>query len=778
MADNTLSGLGDETLANAQSIKTSVDSIKNSVLETNRALGTQGQTTKYIRDTFTNISDSVDKVSKIQAEALKTSKATGKALEEQAKQSNIVRKLNAEIDELYTRSNVETGVIRDNLKRQAVNLSNARDNAKDLGRIYGNIARDASQLDKQTKFFSGLSDISKKVPILNKFSTPFEKAAEAARKTALNNAKVVQQQKDLKQLTSNELSSGIGLTRKRLQETGLTSITGDSVGTVAAKKLRDHEASLKTASITGAGTSAGISEMVKGLTSAVGMFTIFSTIAKFVWDILAGIQANTVAISKNLGITQTSADKIRLHFVEIAASSSNILVNSKSLIEAQKSLVDSLGFYTKLQDSTLTNQVFLTENLKLSADEAANLNLVFEAQGQSAEKVTSNINYFNNAAAKASGAMLPFSKLMAAVAKTSFEIKGYFKFNNQAIAEGVRQVSRYGLELENAKSISKSLLDFESSIGNELTLELLTGKEFNLEKARTKALTGDIAGATSEVMKQMQGLTEEQRKNPLIMESMAAMSGLTADQLNRAYLVNKKLTNEQKNYVDALSQAGKAKEANQATDMAITGQSIEQIKRTMTAQDAFNAALDKLKDQLTRLAGNGILEKLTNVIIAFVTTVTGPSGFRGLFTGDFTENLNKGEKADKLKAEASLLIPRNATKEQQLTAEKLVASREGPAVHRSTYQSYKERARVEGILTKRELYAAVSEGTAHISETGTVVRDRERLTPTETVAYWDKFLDLQQKQLDAQNAGKHTSIYIGASSVAEALGVYSNKMGV
>ncbi|NBU53723.1 MAG: MFS transporter, partial [Alphaproteobacteria bacterium] len=101
--------------------------------------------------------------------------------------------------------------------------------------------------------------------------------------------------------------------------------------------------------------------------------------------------------------------------------------------------------------------------------------------------------------------------------------------------------------------VSKSLLDFETSIGNELTLELLTGKEFNLERARTKAVTGDIAGATADVMEQMQNLTEEQRKNPLIMESMASLSGLTADQLNRAYLVNKKLTKEQKEAVGILS---------------------------------------------------------------------------------------------------------------------------------------------------------------------------------------------------------------------------------
>ncbi len=38
----------------------------------------------------------------------------------------------------------------------------------------------------------------------------------------------------------------------------------------------------------------------------------------------------------------------------------------------------------------------------------------------------------------------------------------------------------------------ESLLNFETSIENELKAELITGKQLNLERARAAALTGDF----------------------------------------------------------------------------------------------------------------------------------------------------------------------------------------------------------------------------------------------------------------------------------------------
>ena len=72
----------------------------------------------------------------------------------------------------------------------------------------------------------------------------------------------------------------------------------------------------------------------------------------------------------------------------------------------------------------------------------------------------------------------------------------------KALAKAVYQAKALGLEMAQIESIASSLLDFESSIQNELEAELLTGKNLNLEKARLAALNGDIATVAEENAKQ------------------------------------------------------------------------------------------------------------------------------------------------------------------------------------------------------------------------------------------------------------------------------------
>jgi len=627
MADTNLSGLNDKALENAQGISRAMEDIAGSSRNLNRELG--ANLTTY-SNYFTTVKNSANKVAEIQNNALKTQKAANQALGEQSKQLNTVRALNLQINRIQveagkalsgsTQASKEQGAL---LKIQAELLVEARDNAKELASVYGGIVRDATKLDNSTKFFNGLANVAKNIPALGKLASPFEKAAEAARKVAVEQAKI-----------NTIVKSG-----NRYYDTS----TGKKVRVTNA----EGEAAMKAQkgasfSKAGAGMKAMGGEM---LSMAGGPAGIAAMIGKFILDIFLSVNRQVVEISKNLNISTDVADSMRLHFNDIATKSNSIVMTTQTLIDAQAQLTNSLGAYANLQDSTLRNQVFFTKNLGMSEDAAADLNLMFEAQGQNAESVAYSMNESNNAASKATGRIVPFNKLMSSVAKTSKEIAGYFGFNAKSMAEGVRQTSKFGLELKDAASVSKTLLDFESSIGNELTLELLTGKEFNLEKARSKALTGDIAGATADVMSQMQNLTEEQRKNPLIMEQMAAMSGLTADQINNAYIVNKKLTKENRDYVKSLQDQGRTEEANKIISAASAGQNIDAIKATITAQDAFAATLEKLKDKLSGLVSNNILDKFTQILVAFVNTVS-KSGFKGLFTGAFTEELDKAKTAD------------------------------------------------------------------------------------------------------------------------------------
>ena len=113
----------------------------------------------------------------------------------------------------------------------------------------------------------------------------------------------------------------------------------------------------------------------------------------------------------------------------------------------------------------------------------------------------------------------------------SGQLSANYKNDPALIAKAVVQANKLGLTLEGAANASSKLLDFESSIQNELEAELLTGKDLNLEKARLLALNGDAAGAAAEMLGQVGSLSEFQNMNVLQQEALAKAVGMTATEL-------------------------------------------------------------------------------------------------------------------------------------------------------------------------------------------------------------------------------------------------------
>jgi hypothetical protein len=123
--------------------------------------------------------------------------------------------------------------------------------------------------------------------------------------------------------------------------------------------------------------------------------------------------------------------------------------------------------------------------------------------------------------------------------------------------------------------MSESLLSFESSIENELSAELLTGKNLNFETARQLAMNNDIAGAAEEIAKQVGTSADFAKMNALQQESIAKAAGLTKDELAQSLIDKESLTKI--GFKDA--EAAKAK--------------YETLRKTMTAEQAAKALGDE-----------------------------------------------------------------------------------------------------------------------------------------------------------------------------------------
>lgn len=584
--DNDLfSGLSQENLQNAERIRDTVSEIQKQFKRVNDTAEQTSSDFKQVKERLDLIGKGANKVAELQQNITNSTKATSDAVKQANKQRGISAQLQARIDNLLDQAAVSSGKVAENLVKKAKLLFDAKEQANDMAISFDKIAEDSASLDKSAGFFNTLSSVAEDIPGLRKFATPFMDASKAAKETALNNAK-----------TGKNMS---------------TLISGSKA---FSKSL-------------GAAAKAFLPLLL--INSVVKAF-------KFVAELFVAADQNATQIGKNLGISKANAEGIRQEFVRIAASSSNILATSKALLEAQKDLVDFSGAVTLQSFKQADAQVLLTKNLGIAGNNAAQFQALLGASNNTLGDVIESTRVLTDEQFASNGFFISNQEILKEIANTSAEIAGFYGFSADNIARAAFQTRRFGLSLQQAKNISEGLLNFEQSISSELELELLSGRQFNLERARSLALTGDLAGATEQVMMEMSKLTEQQRQNPILMRTFSQLTGLSADELNRAYLVQTNLNQSTKEYVRQLRGKGQLERAQIAEELGLQGLTQEQIEKNLSAQDKFNAALEKAKDQFSGLVDSGALDRFANLLIDFVNKASRIGIFRAIVSGPGT----------------------------------------------------------------------------------------------------------------------------------------------
>lgn len=243
---------------------------------------------------------------------------------------------------------------------------------------------------------------------------------------------------------------------------------------------------------------------------------------------------STTEVAKQLGVSKAEARGIRGEFNAIALTTNNSAINAESLAKSFLELGNNLGAVSGFTQDNLIAQTELTKQVGLQSEEASNLVGLGILNDKTNKEVTGEILDQVVALDKQTGIRLDGRKILAEVAKTEGQLAAQYGFNNKLIAQAVVLTKQYGLELKQAEGIANNLLEFESSIENELSAELLTGKQLNLERARALSLAGDTAKAAEEVAQQFGSVEEFTSMNVLQQRELAKAVGLSADELSNS----------------------------------------------------------------------------------------------------------------------------------------------------------------------------------------------------------------------------------------------------
>ena len=327
----------------------------------------------------------------------------------------------------------------------------------------------------------------------------------------------------------------------------------------------------------------------------------------------------TTKLGKSMSMTKDESIDFRNNLEAAANDSGNMAVTGTKLVENFTALNQQLGFINNFSTDTLVTMTKLTEQVKLSKEAAGGLVTLSEARGTNAEKDYKAAIGTSYELQRQSGIQQDLKVILEGVAKTTGQLRANLGANTVEIAKAVTLAGELGGNLSDVQTISKSILNFESSIASELEAELLTGKELNLERARFAALTGDIVGLEREIADQLGTFTEFSKMNVIQQEATAAAFGLSSDRLSDM-LFKQQVMGRSAKELRAAGEDDLARMLEQQSASDKMAQTVEKLQAVMTnLGTAFMPVIEVL----------GLALSLVGLLIGVVTDLL------ALFKGDF-----------------------------------------------------------------------------------------------------------------------------------------------
>ena len=504
---------------------------------------------------------------------------------------------------------VDSGRIKGKeLKEFKENLATQKEFLETMERI-----RNQTKMVKEdlgVKTFSFFDDLTSKIPGLAALSEPFKAAREEAERAGKSNVELFGQSKPLQKKQLDALKeaakTGKGLTQDKIKELGLEKLLTSQAGKTLSGKVASQKAGKLLGSAASAAGQSAVSPLMAGLKSIgpaiSGMLKKVLGPVGLLMELFEAIKASDAAVAdmaKNFGMTYNEAYGLKTEMTSVAASSGDIFVTSKGVLETFTAINGALGTNSMLSEDMAVSFTKLREKAGFTNEELQGIARIQLGTKNTTDDITGQFLAQAKISTLKNGVIMNEQKMLKEIGKVSAATTLSLGKNPGLIGQAVATAKSLGMEMAQVDAIAGSLLDFESSIENELSAELLLNKDLNLEKARQAALNNDLATVAEEIANQVGSSAEFAEMNRIQQEALAKSVGMSREDLAESLLLRDQLQGlsaedaalETKKFEQLKAQVGE-----QEAMRILEEQGVEGLDKQVGMADKLNATMEKLKE--------------------------------------------------------------------------------------------------------------------------------------------------------------------------------------
>jgi hypothetical protein len=360
------------------------------------------------------------------------------------------------------------------------------------------------------------------------------------------------------------------------------------IGPTLAKPFRDISAALKTA-------DKDSNSLLVVLNAAANSITALS-LSFFITQAFKA-SAQVADLQKSLLLSKNEAYALREEFIGVAAATGDAAITANRLLEANAGLSRQLGFSKRFSDDLNIGFSKLTKQMGLSEEAAGGLAKASIITGRSMKSITNDAAGAVSSLSSQYGIQLNVRDVLERAGKSSSVLLANFKGNPVELAKAVAEMDALGTSLETTQKQANALLNFQSSIQEQLNASLITGRNIQLDKARELALNNDLVGLAKELNNQSINYGEFSKMNAIQRSSIAKSLGLETQELSDQLL--------------KLETQGKSR----TQIVALMGEEAANRAMSLSAQEKFNNAVEKISGLFGNLM-DGPLGKVVDMMAA------------------------------------------------------------------------------------------------------------------------------------------------------------------
>ena len=245
------------------------------------------------------------------------------------------------------------------------------------------------------------------------------------------------------------------------------------------------------------------------------------------------------AFRKTMGVVRSDVKDIRDSVDKAAIKMMNLGVTAETLNNSVAALGLEMGGIHNVTDEIRDNVALMKDQLGVS--EKTSAGFLRNMAGVANKTLGSQVNMTYMAQSLSAAAGTNLSEVMNDISTASDHTLAFMSRMPNQMLRATIEARRLGTTINEVAAANRKVLDFTSSIQDEMEASVLLGHSINLQKLRQLSFEGDIEGGMKERIRIAEKEDFLNIKNVFQKEAMAKALGTSVESLTKQLVANKEI---------------------------------------------------------------------------------------------------------------------------------------------------------------------------------------------------------------------------------------------